>query len=83
MTLAMLGALALILVGVLLTGIGIALISNFRDTSTWWKGSAPEYRSILQGNLLAGSTERAAQLIVGGGFLLFGIATIVIASFHL
>ena len=74
------GALALILVGVLLAGIGIALIANFRDASTWWKGSAPEYRSILPGHLLAGWTERSAQLLVGGGFLLFGVATIALGS---
>ena len=80
MSLAMLGALALILIGVLFAGIGIALIANFRDASTWWKGSAPDYRSILPGHLLAGWTERSAQLLIGGGFLLLGIATIVLAS---
>ena len=76
----MLGVAVLILVGVLLAGIGIALITNFRDASTWWKGSAPEYRSILPGHLLEGRTERSAQLIVGGAFLLFGIATVTIQA---
>ena len=69
MSLALLGILAMVLVGALLIAIGISLITNFRGSTAWWRESVSEFRAVPPDSVFGGLSERSMRLLVGGGFV--------------
>jgi hypothetical protein len=82
MSLALLGILAMVLVGAVLVAIGISLMTNFRGSSTWWKESVAEFRGVPPETVFGGLSEKSMRLVVGGAFVVAGSITFGLAVVH-
>jgi hypothetical protein len=83
MSLGMISNLVLILVGALLAGIGLSLMTDFRGSVTWWRESVARSRGVAPDAVFGGIPEKTIRLVVGGGSVAVGAVTLVIAAAHL